>query len=200
MNLLAHCLLAHRSGTSFAGQILGDMIKGRLVGDYPAPIEQGIALHRAIDRISDDHPAHRDLRRQFAPPLRRYAGILVDIGFDASLARAWPAYHSDDLRRFTQMAQDQVIAEWPAHAPVPAGRMQGLGRVMADYQRPRGIQRALDSVASRLRRDNPVGEALPRLEALEPLFDEALASLVTDLEAHVCLLVRTTDQPPASAT
>ena len=91
VNLLVHLYLAERTGTSAAGQILGDMVKGRLDGRHGAAVERGIRLHRGIDRVSDDHEAHRAMRRRFPPPLRRYAGILVDIGFDYSLARAWPA-------------------------------------------------------------------------------------------------------------
>ena len=71
MNLLVHLYLAERTGTSAAGQILGDMVKGRLDGRHGAAVERGIRLHRGIDRVSDDHEAHRAMRRRFSPPLRR---------------------------------------------------------------------------------------------------------------------------------
>ncbi|MAS10469.1 ACP phosphodiesterase [Salinisphaera sp.] len=185
MNLLAHLLLAERSDTSFAGQILGDEIKGWLDERFAPPIREGIRLHRAIDRYSDDHTLHRELRRTFEPPLRRYAGILVDIGLDHALARQWPAFHADTLNAFSDAAQRRVIAEWPSQAPFSSARLAWLARVLAGYAHPEGIQRALDSVARRLRRRNEVHLCLPELLARNSIFDDAIAALIHDLDRHV---------------
>lgn len=185
MNLLAHLLLAEQSDTSFAGQILGDEIKGRLDRRFPVAIRRGIRLHRAIDSHSDAHPAHRRLRRLFEPPLRRYAGILVDIGLDQALARQWQAYHDASLERFAAAAQHRVIAQWPQAAPFEAVRLQRLAHVLTGYAEPAGIQRALDSVASRLRRDNPVAEALPELRARADAFNRELAPIMRTLRTVV---------------
>src|SRR5690625_4336633 len=86
MNLLAHLWLADRSHTSAAGQILGDIVKGRVSeGHFQPAVTRGIRLHRLIDSSCDAHKVHRDLRRSFSPPMRRFAGIIVDIGFDYAL-------------------------------------------------------------------------------------------------------------------
>lgn len=185
MNLLAHLLLAEQSDTSFAGQILGDDVKGRLDRRFPAAIRRGIRLHRAIDSHSDAHAGHRRLRRLFEPPLRRYAGILVDIGLDQSLVRYWHDYHDAPLAVFARRAQQRVVAEWPPAAPFGVERLQWLARVLTGYAEPAGIQRALDSVASRLRRDNPVASALPALAAHADAFDQELAPLMQTLHAVV---------------
>ncbi|HLQ85374.1 MAG TPA: ACP phosphodiesterase, partial [Salinisphaeraceae bacterium] len=163
MNLLAHLYLAETSHTSAAGQILGDMVKGRLEGRLDAYTEAGIRLHRSIDSFTDRHPITAELKQQFAPPLRRYAGILVDIGFDYCLARRWPQYSDQSLASSAQAMVARARAEWPTHAPMPARRLQGLDRVIAAYAQADGIQRALDSVASRLRHPNPLAQALPAL-------------------------------------
>jgi len=185
VNLLAHFLLAEYSQTSYAGQVLGDMIKGRLDDRLPASIRLGITLHRRIDSVSDDHPAHRAMRARFSPPFRRYAGILVDIAFDASIVRAWPDYADQPLDAFAANAQRRVIQEWPDAAPGDGRRMSGLARVLSGYARDDGIQRALDSVAARLRRANPVAEALPLIRAESTAFDNALPELMEDLRAAV---------------
>ena len=143
MNLLAHFLLAEHSQTSYAGQVLGDMVKGRLDTRFPPPIRTGITLHRHIDSVSDSHPLHRAMRNRFPPPFRRYAGILVDIGFDAGIARAWPAYSDQSLADFAAQAQRRVIDEWPDAAPGEGRRMTGLAGVLSGYARDEGIQRAL---------------------------------------------------------
>lgn len=185
MNLLAHLLLAERSDTSFAGQILGDEIKGRLDARFPAPVRHGIRLHRAIDAHSDAHAGHRRLRRLFEPPLRRYAGILVDIGLDQALAGQWSHFHHAPLPVFARDAQQRVIAEWPDRAPFDAARLAWLARILSGYADPAGIQRALDSVAGRLRRENPVASALPALAHRGEAFDSELAPILHDLQVMI---------------
>lgn len=185
MNLLAHLLLAERTHTSFAGQILGDEIKGRLDDRFSPDIRHGIRLHRAIDGHSDAHDSHRRLRNLFEPPLRRYAGILVDIGLDHALARDWPCFHEQPLELFADYAQQRVIDEWPKAAPFGTTRLRWMATILAGYREPKGIQRALDSVANRLRRDNPVADALPELQRHRSAFAQEIAPIMGDLRAVV---------------
>lgn len=183
MNLLAHLWLAERTGTSAAGQILGDMIKGRL--DRPvfdAATDQGMRLHRRIDSCCDAHPSHQALRARFVPPLRRYAGIIVDIGFDHALARHWAGFHTQPLADFAERMETQVRDEWPADAPISADRLRGLGVTLSQYRYAEGIDRALCSVSQRLRRDNPLQEALPALLAEHAEFERHLPVLMSALE------------------
>lgn len=193
MNLLAHLWLADRSGTSAAGQILGDVVKGRLDAPrFDARIDQGIRLHRAIDSLSDAHPAHRLLRARFHPPLRRYAGIIVDIGFDHALARHWPRYSSETLDTFTRRAAGQIRSEWPADAPIQSPDVDGFARLLSGYATYDGIERALASVGRRARRRNPLAGALPALLDEYRIFAERLPPLLAALEAEVEARVRQT--------
>jgi len=185
MNLLTHLHLADHTGTSFAGQILGDVVKGRLGERYPRGVSAGIQLHRAIDRFSDDHPQHAAMRRMFDPPLRRYAGILVDIGFDYSLARAWADHDDRPLADFAAFAEQRVQTEWPAEAPFTAARLDGLARILTGYREPAGIQRALVSVSNRLSRKNPIDSARPAVLALSNEFDARLEPLLGALRLFV---------------
>ncbi|ERJ18106.1 hypothetical protein T35B1_18008 [Salinisphaera shabanensis T35B1] len=196
MNLLAHLLLAERTGTSFAGQILGDEIKGRLDDRFSPTIRHGIRLHRAIDGHSDAHSSHRRLRNLFDAPLRRYAGILVDIGFDHALARAWACFHEQTLEQFAHRAQHRVIAEWPAMAPFGKTRLRWMETILIGYREPPGIQRALDSVAARLRRDNPVANALPALQMHAAAFAQEIVPIMNDLEAVVARIDNDTRVKP----
>lgn len=189
MNLLAHLYLADITGTSMAGQILGDRIKGRLDGRFAPNVEQGIRLHRAIDGFTDRHPVTADMRQRFAPPLRRYGGILVDIGFDYCLAHNWAQYSDTALPRFAYDAVTRVQREWPAGGPMPAHRFAGLATVLAGYRQPQGLQRALDSVDSRLQRPSPLPDALPALlneyEALAAGFETFFTQLCEYATRHV---------------
>lgn len=186
MNLLAHLWLADRSHTSAAGQILGDIVRGRVSeGHFQPAVTRGIRLHRLIDSSCDAHKAHRDLRRSFSPPMRRFAGIIVDIGFDYALARNWACYHDERLSVFARRLATQVQQEWPATAPRPAPAPQGLANVLAGYQTSDGIEKALVSVGSRLQYANPLHRALPQLVARYSRFEAGLPALLAALEKQI---------------
>lgn len=184
MNLLAHLWLAERTGTSAAGQILGDLVKGRLDrARFNAAIDQGIRMHRTIDSTSDAHPAHRALRERFQPPLRRYAGIIVDIGFDHALARDWQHYSSEPLNRFAIRAARRVVDEWPAKASFEPPPIDGFSAMLTGYADAPGIERALTGVGRRATRRNPLADALPALLAEYPGFAANLPDLLASLES-----------------
>lgn len=192
MNLLAHLYIAQHTHTSAAGQILGDMIKGRLDGRFSPRVEAGIHLHRRIDTFTDQHSVTAQLRQRFAPPLRRYAGILIDIGFDYCLARQWPYYSNTPLPHATRHMLARVSAEWPHNAPTTIQQLAGLDVVLAAYAEPAGLQRALDSVARRLHRASPLPHALPALlaeyEALAAGFDVFFPALCSHARQQARLL------------
>lgn len=189
MNLLAHLWLADRSQTSAAGQILGDVVKGRLTeGRFRPSVTRGIRLHRLIDSSCDAHSVHRDLRRSFNPPMRRFAGIIVDIGFDYALARNWRLYHEENLSRFTQRLAAQVEHEWPIAASQSAPDPEGLASVLAGYQTRPGIEKALVSVGSRLQCSNPLPHAFPDLAARYARFESGLPELLAALEKQISRL------------
>jgi acyl carrier protein phosphodiesterase len=186
MNLLAHLWLADRSRTSAAGQLLGDVVKGRLDRSRFTPaIDQGIRLHRLIDSRCDAHNAHQGLRQSFDPPLRRYAGIVVDIGFDHALARNWAQFSAEPLAQFTERLAGHVLAEWPPEAPVAAPRPAAIAAVLSSYAGEYGIERALTSTGSRMRQPNPLHRALPALLARYQDFKAGLPRLLNALETEI---------------
>ena len=92
MNFLAHFHLAWPDEGMIAGGLEGDYYKGLLPGGLPPDIERGEKLHRAIDAFTDNHELVAELRSHFPTPLRRYAGILIDLGFDHFLTQHWSNY------------------------------------------------------------------------------------------------------------
>jgi len=101
MNYLAHLYLGQGSAQSLIGSLMGDFIRGHLDESLPLAIRQGIWLHRKIDAFTDAHPVFRASKGRLRPPLRRYAGILVDVFYDHFLARDWALYSSVSLRDFS---------------------------------------------------------------------------------------------------
>lgn len=182
MNYLAHLYLADYTGTSLAGSVLGDAVKGRLCGEYPPKIESGVWLHRRIDSYTDHHPVVLAACASFRPPYRRYAGILLDIYFDHILARQWPTRSREPLAVFAQRAAGQIWQEWP-RSPLAQARMAGFADVLQSYGREDGVVRALQRVSGRARRVNPMAGALPELQARHDQIERAFAQFFPDVVA-----------------
>ncbi|MGH8113592.1 MAG: ACP phosphodiesterase, partial [Rhodanobacteraceae bacterium] len=97
MNHLAHALLADAGGTEFAlGSALGDFTHGHPDPAWPAARQAGLRFHRAIDQFTDRHPEVVAARRLFQPPMRRYAGIVLDVWFDHLLVNGWDRFAADE--------------------------------------------------------------------------------------------------------
>jgi acyl carrier protein phosphodiesterase len=161
VNHLAHALIAARTGTSIAGNLMGDFVKGRPERSYDGALLRGIRMHRAVDAFVDAHPAFARSRARFAPALRRWSGILVDLGYDHVLARRWDELGEGTLRSFA----DRVYAEIAAARSVLPERMRRFAEylpradLLAAYREPEEIARALEGMSRRMRKANPLGEA-----------------------------------------
>ena len=99
MNLLAHLHLSDGLPAGVAaGNLLADFLR-RLGAEAPdAAFAAGVRRHRAIDAFADADPALRAVRAGFAPPWRRWGGILLDVAGDYFLTRDWPRYSAVPLR------------------------------------------------------------------------------------------------------
>ena len=86
MNYLAHAYLSFNEPEILAGNMISDFVKGRKKFDFSLPIQQGIALHRAIDNFTDFHPATQEAKSYFKKDYRLYSGAFVDVVFDHFLA------------------------------------------------------------------------------------------------------------------
>lgn len=168
MNYLAHLLLAGDNPAHLVGHMLGDFVRPREIAGYPPQIQAGIVMHQRVDAFSDAHPVFADSRRRFQPPYRRYAGILVDLAYDHFLAKHWREYSPRvDLPEFAERAY-AVLGEHQAILPERLQRV--LPYMVADdwlcsYQEWENIGRALQGIARRLRRPNPLPTAMPALES-----------------------------------
>lgn len=100
MNFLAHFHLAWPNEGLIAGGLEGDYYKGPLRPELPRDLARGVQLHRAIDAYTDAHPCVLALRRALPAPLRRYAGILIDLSFDHYLSKYWAHYSQTPQREF----------------------------------------------------------------------------------------------------
>jgi acyl carrier protein phosphodiesterase len=179
MNHLAHALLADPGGTEFAlGSALGDFTHGRPDPAWPAARRAGLRFHRAIDHYTDAHPEVVAARNLFVPPMRRYAGIVLDVWFDHLLVHDWRRYDGDEsLVHFAP----RWLALLDAHATeLPASLRRFLGWMHAHglpaaYGNADTLDAVFHALAQRLSRPSPIADALPSLvehaDALQHHFD-----------------------------
>ena len=86
MNYLAHAYLSFNRPEILVGNMISDFVKGKKKFDYPAGIQNGISLHRAIDEFTDGHPATKQAKEFFRPAYRLYSGAFIDVVYDHFLA------------------------------------------------------------------------------------------------------------------
>jgi acyl carrier protein phosphodiesterase len=187
MNHLAHALLADTGGAEFAlGSALGDFWHGHPDPAWPPARQAGVRFHRAIDRYTDAHPEVVAARNTFQPPLRRYAGILLDVWFDHLLVRDWARYCDEPVAAFCARwlaFLDARAAEVPPELGRFIGWMHGHGLPLAYGDAPT-IAAVLHGLASRLSRPSPIATALPELQRRAQILQARFDAFFPELLEH----------------
>lgn len=172
MNYLAHTLLAGDDELLQLGGLMGDFVHGQPDPSLPRGLITGIRLHRAIDVYTDSHPQVAAARALLPSPYRRYAGILLDMWFDHLLARDFQRWSMQGLDEYSAGVRE-LLRRHEVWLPPELRRFQRYMEahaLPAGYARPEEMAAALNGISHRLRRANPVGDALPVLTGLdEPL-------------------------------
>ncbi len=166
MNYLAHLCLTEDVPERVVGNLIGDFVKGAPEHRFAPGIVEGIRLHRAIDRFTDNHPCVQRALARIDPPRRRYAGIAVDMAFDHFLARDWMAADPEGFERARQRAYALLLAHRD-EAPVRARPViEAMVRDdwWASYARLDGITFALSRMSRRLSRPNGLAETAADIE------------------------------------
>lgn len=102
MNFLAHIYLSGSDEGVILGNFVADSIKGKKYQKYPADIQKGILLHRAIDSYTDSHPIVRRSTKRLHKNYGHYSGVIVDILYDHFLAKNWADYHDTPLEKYVE--------------------------------------------------------------------------------------------------
>ena len=108
MNYLAHAYLSFGDPDILAGNIFSDFIKGKKRYEFPQRIQEGIALHRAIDEFTDTHAATAKAKQFFRPVYRLYAAPMTDIIYDHFLATDKSIFPGDTLKTFARDTYEQL--------------------------------------------------------------------------------------------
>ena len=189
MNHLAHAFLAGANDEVLLGGLLGDFWRGAPDPHWPAAIRAGVVLHRKIDVYTDSHADVAAARALFAPPLRRYAGILLDVYFDHVLAAQWPRHAREPLAALSARVQRRLQANrhWlPPQLNRFADYFHHAG-LFASYAERAMIERVLAGIGRRLKHDNPLASAGPALWQRDAELNAAFARFFPELVAFATL-------------
>ena len=173
------------------GALLGDFVRGRRqLWSYPAPIRNGIRLHRRIDKITDRSSEVKSLLKSFHRPFRRYAGIIIDLAFDHELACKWSQYSSVSLSEFDQQVREILKGHEP-DMPEELNRFMVYADsrgLFESYREESEIFLSLAGIGQRLKRDNPLHRVSEIWPDLKPRVAEAFDSFYPRIHSKVSLL------------
>lgn len=165
MNYLAHLFLSSDDPDERLGSLIADFTRGRLetlAESYSPGVMRGIALHRQVDRFTDDHPRVRLSRRRIVAPYRRYSGIILDILYDHFLSSYWAEFSKRDRHAFIQEMYRLLGArrsELPEQLSALVPRMQREDW-LGSYGDLETVGLVYQRMSRRLRKPNQLGEAL----------------------------------------
>lgn len=185
MNHLAHLYLSGPDSALRTGGLLGDFVRGRLRGAYPSRIEQGIALHRRIDAITDAHPRLREIIRRLPPAHRRWAPVAIDVFLDHLLARDFQAHARESLADFAADALEDLTRYAPL-MPESAQRLVTAlrtHRTLERYADPAMIPRVLERLSTRTRHSHALLALVDDFPIIEAALVDALPIVLSDLES-----------------
>ncbi len=102
MNYLAHIYLSGDDKDLMIGNFIADSVKGRKFVGIPPKIQNGIILHRAIDKFTDSHPVVKKSIRRLFPVYSHYSAVIIDILYDHFLAANWKDYSIIPLDKYVE--------------------------------------------------------------------------------------------------
>lgn len=152
MNYLAHAYLSFNEPEILVGNMISDFIKGKKQFDYPAIVQKGIHLHRAIDNFTDTHEATQQLKSFFRPQYRLYSGAFGDVVYDHFLANDPNEFASENsLKEFTSRSYQVLELNHTLLPPI----FQQMFPYMKEhdwlynYRYTRGIQKSFAGLVRR---------------------------------------------------
>ncbi len=132
--------------------MISDFVKGKKRFDYPAGVQQGITLHRAIDEFTDTHVITKRAKLVFKDTYGLYSGAITDVVYDYFLANDSLIFsgHSQLLafaeKTYTQLSDYQTLF------PERFGRMFHYMRTqnwLYNYRLKEGLYNSLGGLARR---------------------------------------------------
>ncbi|WP_109831780.1 acyl carrier protein phosphodiesterase [Reichenbachiella versicolor] len=186
MNFLAHLYLSFDNEEIAVGNFIADTVKGRKYTEFPKGIQNGILIHREIDRYTDSHEIVKAGKRRLSE-YRHYSSVIIDIFYDHFLAKNWHQYSKEPLDKFTkrnyQLIYDQidVIPEKAKHI---LSYMEP-GDWLYNYQFMEGIEFALNGMSRRSSYTNNMDMAIKDLKRDYKLLEKEFRVFFIEVMDHI---------------
>jgi acyl carrier protein phosphodiesterase len=186
MNFLAHIYLSGEDEAITIGNFIADGIKGKKYLKYPAEIQKGILLHRAIDSYTDQHPTVRKSTARLHKNYGHYSGVIVDILYDHYLAKNWKTYHAQPLDAYIQDFYKLLRSSYEI---LPSRIKKMMPYMISDnwllnYATVPGISRILSQMNVRTRGISKMDLAVVELEEYYSEFENEFTSFFHELIAY----------------
>lgn len=183
MNYLAHAYLSFGDPEILVGNLISDFIKGKKKYDYPAGIQKGISLHRAIDTFTDEHPVTKEAKEILRPAYRLYSGAFVDVLYDHFLATDVNEFTKDSLFDFSQQVYASIDrqTQWLPERFAKMFPYMKTQNWLFNYHTMWGTEKSLEGVVRRSRYLTESGTAYQLFEQHYQLFSEWYRQFWKDL-------------------
>ena len=168
------------------GNFIGDFVKGKAYEAFDEQIQQGILLHREIDRFTDNHQVVVKTKTRLRPRYHHYAPVIADVFYDHFLAALWDQYHPDSLLLFTENFY-KLTDKYLDTLPLGAAKMlmyMKRDNWLYNYQFISGIDRALKGMSARTPYNSKMENATTDLRADYSAYQQEFMEFFPDLINH----------------
>ena len=194
MNTLAHLYLSGNDPDLILGNFIGDSVRGGEFSQLDERVQEGVRLHRKIDRFTDQHPIFRQICSLMRGDFGRYCTVVADVFLDHFLARDWERFDARSLEDYTRWIH-QILAERIDTCPERSRRYfkyLSTTDTLLHYRSAEGINRTLLQMAKRARFNSGMENAgavlrrqYPQLkEGFESFFPELVRYTLGERRAH----------------
>jgi acyl carrier protein phosphodiesterase len=186
MNFLAHIYLSGDDDEVTLGNFFADGVKGKKYLNYPAKIQKGILLHRAIDSYTDAHPTVRQSTKRLHANYGHYSGVIVDILYDHFLAKNWLDYCDKPLADYVDDFYEVLRSNYEI---LPTRTKRLMPYMIADnwllsYASVKGISTILAQMNVRTKNKSKMNLAVLELEEFYEEFEAEFRAFFSDLKAY----------------
>lgn len=191
MNFLAHLALSGEDAEILVGNLMGDFVKGRLEGRFPAGIQSGLELHRRIDRFAEDNAHFIRSRHRLDPRFGLFRGALVDLYYDHFLAVHWRRFSQEPLLPFILGCRD-TVGRYRQLLPEPLARRlpELFSSWLPSYGDIQGVDLVLKRMSVRFKRQNPMADGAGELQRHYRGLEDDFFDFYPQLQEHVAGVLR----------
>ena len=161
MNTLAHLHLSGDDPELILGNFIGDSVRGDEFSQLHERVQEGVLLHRKIDRFTDTHLVCRRICAWMREDVGRYCSVVADVFLDHFLAREWERFDARPLEDYLRWVH-QILAGRIDTCPERSRRYfeyLSATDTLLHYRSTEGISQTLSQMAKRARFDSGMEKA-----------------------------------------